>query len=66
MKKINFCSGPAILDSSVIANAGKALIDFNNTGLSLLEISHRSIEFVEVMEKTKQLKTQKKLDRLIS
>ena len=55
MKKINFCSGPAIQDSSVIANAGKALIDFNNTGLSLLEISHRSTEFVEVMEKTKQL-----------
>ncbi len=55
MKKINFCSGPAILDNTVIANAAKALTNFDHTELSLLEISHRSTNFVAVMEKTKAL-----------
>ena len=50
MKKINFCSGPAILDDTVIANATDALSNFDQTDLSLLEISHRSSNFVAVME----------------
>jgi phosphoserine aminotransferase len=55
MKKHNFSSGPAILPQSVMEEAGKAVVDWNGMGLSLLEISHRSKEFVSVMEEAQQL-----------
>lgn len=51
----NFYSGPSILPSSVIAQAQQALANFENTGLSILEISHRSKEFVGIMEVTQLL-----------
>ena len=41
MKKHNFNAGPAILPQSVMAEAALAVTDFNNSGLSILEISHR-------------------------
>lgn len=50
MKKINFYSGPAILPEEVMQQAAEALVNFNGTGLSILEISHRAKEFVTVME----------------
>lgn len=49
IKKHNFSAGPAILPSSVIEQAADAARDFNGMGLSILEISHRGSEFVEVM-----------------
>ncbi len=55
MKKHNFSSGPAILPQSVMAEAAAAVIDWNGMGLSILEISHRSKEFVAVMEEAQQL-----------
>lgn len=55
MKKHNFSAGPCILPEGVLEQASKAVIDFNNDDLSLLEISHRSQPFVEVIEKAKQL-----------
>ncbi len=55
MKKINFYSGPAILPAEVLQQATEALTDFQQTGLSILEISHRSKRFVEVMEKARAL-----------
>ena len=51
MKKHNFSAGPCILPESVLEKASQAVIDFNNDNLSLIEISHRSKPFVEVMEK---------------
>ena len=50
MKKINFYSGPAILPEEVLEQAKEAITDFAGKGLSILEISHRSKEFVKVME----------------
>lgn len=50
MKKINFCSGPATLPSTVLQKAAEAVIEFNNSGLSILEISHRSNAFQEIIE----------------
>jgi phosphoserine aminotransferase len=50
MKKINFYSGPAILPEEVLLQAKEAITDFAGTGLSILEVSHRSKEFVKVME----------------
>jgi len=51
MKKHNFSAGPCILAESVLKQASKAVLNFNNDNLSLIEISHRSKSFVDVMEK---------------
>jgi len=50
MKKHNFYAGPSILPEFTIENTAKAIIDFAGTGLSLMEISHRSKEFIAVMD----------------
>lgn len=55
MKLHNFNAGPATLPPAVIEEAARALHDFNETGLSLLEIGHRSSLFVPVMEEARQL-----------
>lgn len=56
MKKIhNFSAGPSILPASVLQKASEAVINFNDTGLSILEVSHRSKEFVAVMEEARSL-----------
>jgi phosphoserine aminotransferase len=50
MKTINFFAGPAILAEEVLNEAQAAVNDFKGMGLSILEISHRSKQFVEVMD----------------
>ncbi len=55
MKKHNFSAGPCILPKEVLEQASKAVINFNNIDLSLIEISHRSADFVAVMEKAQNL-----------
>jgi len=50
VKKHNFFAGPAILPASVLEAAKEAVKDFSGMGLSILEISHRSKEFVAVMD----------------
>ncbi|MFD1316126.1 3-phosphoserine/phosphohydroxythreonine transaminase [Namhaeicola litoreus] len=55
MKKHNFSAGPSILPRVVLEQASKAILNFNNLDLSLIEISHRSADFVAVMEKAQQL-----------
>ena len=55
MKKHNFSAGPCILPQSVMQKASEAIINFNKLNLSLIEISHRSKDFVEVMENARSL-----------
>lgn len=55
MKKHNFYAGPSILDQSVIKETACAVLNFAGTGLSLLEVSHRSKEFDAVMTEANQL-----------
>lgn len=55
MKKHNFSAGPCILPQEVLKQAADAVLNFNNDDLSLIEISHRSQPFVEVMEKAQSL-----------
>lgn len=55
MKKHNFSAGPCILPQEVFKEASQAILDFNNSGLSILEISHRSADFVSVMEEARSL-----------
>ncbi len=50
MKKHNFYAGPSILPTFTIENTAKAVMEFEGTGLSLMEVSHRSKEFVAVMD----------------
>lgn len=55
MKKHNFSAGPCILPDSVMKQASDAILNFDGLDLSLIEISHRSKNFVEVMERAQQL-----------
>lgn len=55
MKKHNFYAGPSILSQYTIKNTADAIIDFAGTGLSILEVSHRSKEFQAVMDEAQQL-----------
>jgi len=55
MKKHNFCAGPSILPKEVIIQAAESVLDINESGLSLLEISHRSKAFVDIMEEARSL-----------
>ena len=55
MKKHNFSAGPCILPQEVFKEASEAVLNFNNSGLSILEISHRSPGFVAVMEEARAL-----------
>ena len=50
MEKYNFYAGPAILPQEVFREASQAVLDFNGSGFSILEISHRSSEFQAVMD----------------
>lgn len=55
IKKHNFSAGPSILPQEVLQQASKAVLELDNIGLSLLEISHRSKEFTAIMEKARAL-----------
>lgn len=55
MKKHNFYAGPSILPGFTIENTAKAVMDLDGIGLSLMEISHRSKEFVAVMDEARAL-----------
>ncbi len=55
MKKHNFSAGPAVLPRTVIEQAAKATLNFNDSGLSILEMSHRGKDLVEVLENAMSL-----------
>lgn len=56
MSKVhNFSAGPSILPREVVQKAADTILDLNNSGLSLLEVSHRGKDFVEIMERARGL-----------
>ena len=56
MSKVhNFSAGPCILPDEVFQKSSESILNFNNSGLSLIEISHRSKDFVEVMDEARKL-----------
>lgn len=55
MKKHNFNAGPSILPREVIEKAAQAVLDFNGSGLSLLEISHRAKDFQPIVDEAEAL-----------
>ncbi|MCP4910485.1 MAG: 3-phosphoserine/phosphohydroxythreonine transaminase [Bacteroidetes bacterium] len=55
MKKHNFYAGPSILPEFTINETAKAVVNFSDTGLSVMEVSHRSKEFVAVVDEATEL-----------
>ena len=51
----NFNAGPSILPKQVFEQAAEAILNFNETGLSILEIGHRTELFKSVMEEAQSL-----------
>ena len=50
MKKHNFSAGPCILPDEVFHQAARAVEELDGSGLSLIEISHRSAAFIDIMD----------------
>ena len=55
MKKHNFSAGPSILPETVMKLASAAVQELDGIGLSLIEISHRSKEFIAIMDRAQKL-----------
>ncbi|MCB0685007.1 MAG: 3-phosphoserine/phosphohydroxythreonine transaminase [Saprospiraceae bacterium] len=55
MKIHNFSAGPSILPQSVFDKAAQGVLNLDNSGLSILEISHRSKDFIAIHEHAKAL-----------
>ena len=55
MKIHNYSAGPCILPQEVFEKSAQAILNFNNSDLSILEISHRSKDFVAVMDEAREL-----------
>ncbi len=53
--KINFCPGPATLPRIAVLEAARGIVNYEDTGLSVLEISHRSKEFEAIFEEARAL-----------
>lgn len=46
----NFSAGPAVLPKTVLQTAQAEMLDYKNSGMSVLEVSHRSKEFEEIIK----------------
>jgi len=55
MKKHNFAAGPSILSSLTVEQTAKGILNLDDSGLSVMEISHRSKEFLAIMQEAQQL-----------
>ena len=53
-RKYNFCAGPASLPEAVLQQAREEMLDWHNAGLSIMEMSHRSKEFISVAKEAEQ------------
>jgi phosphoserine aminotransferase len=51
----NFAPGPAMLPTGVLEIAQREMLDWHNTGMSVMEISHRSAAFIALLDETEQL-----------
>jgi len=51
----NFSPGPATLPQEVLLQASKDIVNFNNSGIGLIEMSHRSKDFIAITDETERL-----------
>ena len=54
MRAYNFCAGPAALPEAVLQHAQAELLDYQGKGLSVMEMSHRSADYVAIAEQAEQ------------
>ena len=54
MRKYNFCAGPSALPTEVLEELKEEILDWKKYGLSVMEMSHRSKEVVEIAATAKQ------------
>jgi phosphoserine aminotransferase len=54
-RALNFNAGPAALPEAVLAKAEKEMMNYQNSGMGVMELSHRSNEFEDIHERTKNL-----------
>ncbi|MFO1373534.1 MAG: 3-phosphoserine/phosphohydroxythreonine transaminase [Agitococcus sp.] len=54
MRAYNFCAGPAALPEAVLKQAQAELVDYQGKGLSVMEMSHRSADYVAIAEQAEQ------------
>lgn len=50
----NFSAGPCLLPKTVLQQCSEEMLNWHGTGLSVMEMSHRSPEFVSISEKAKK------------
>ena len=53
MYKYNFSAGPAKINESVLKIAKENILEYNSEGISILELSHRSTSFQDILNITK-------------
>ncbi|OZB14513.1 MAG: phosphoserine transaminase, partial [Marinobacter sp. 34-60-7] len=53
-RAFNFCAGPATLPEAVLKQAQSEMLDWRGTGMSVMEMSHRSDEFVAIAQAAEQ------------
>ena len=62
----NFSAGPSVMPESVLERAGKEILNYNGSGMSVMEMSHRSKVFQEIFDSTKaKLKKALKIEPII-
>ena len=54
MRKWNFCAGPAVISEEVLEEVKSELLEYNNSGTSIMEVSHRSSLYSLVAAEAKQ------------
>jgi|TARA_B110000967_G_scaffold209389_1_gene265377 phosphoserine aminotransferase len=54
MRKWNFSAGPAAIPESVLEETQSELLEWNNSGMSIMEMSHRSPEYMQVASAARQ------------
>ena len=52
---LNFSAGPSMLPEPVLEKAAKQMLNYENSGMSVMEMSHRSSSYLDIFEKTKGL-----------
>ena len=53
MRKWNFCAGPAVISEEVLKEVQSEILEFNESGMSVMEMSHRSDIYSEVVDAKK-------------
>ena len=54
MRKWNFCAGPAVISEEVLSEVQSEILEYNNLGTSIMEMSHRSEAFTKVAFEAKE------------